>query len=182
MPFSIYCSGNDHFHYSEDYVSSIGDVFEIQTAMDRIAGGVTAPVRTLAEEARDAALPDYDALQAGVTAIDDMMGHHQLNDALRLAMVRMSTLHISVNARNPGWIITDSAFASTIFYQNDEDCILQFIRHIGPALESTGLNGGAVLRQFGLAIQDFNYSGSERLPRFHGAPADFMLIFQLSVI
>lgn len=182
MPFSIHCSGNDHFLYAEGYVSSVGDLFDIQTATGRIAGGVTAPVSTLAEESRDAALPEYDAFQAGMTAQDNMLGNHFLDDALVMAMTSLSSLHISVNARNPGWILTDSAFASTIFYQGDGDCIFQFMRDIGPALTATGLNGGAVLRQFALAIEAFHYAGCDSLPRGHHAPADFMLIFQLSVI
>lgn len=182
MPFSIHCSGNDHFLYAEGYVSSVGDLFDIQTAMGRIGGGVTEPVRTLAEGSRDAVLPDYDAFQAGMTEQDSMLGSHFLDDALVMAMTSMSSLHISVNARNPGWILTDSAFASTVFYQGDGDCIFQFMRNIGPALTATGLNGGAVLRQIALAIQAFDATNCASLPHGHHAPADFMLIVQLSIV
>ena len=182
MPFSIHCSGNDHFLYAEGYVSSVGDLFDIQTSLGRIGGGVTAPVRTLAEESRDAVLPDYDALQAGMTAQDNMLGSHFLDDALAMAMTSMSSLHISVNARNPGWILTDSAFASTIFYQAEGDCIFQFMRDIGPALTSTGLNGGAVLREIARAVEAFDATGCDGFPRGHHAPADYMLIFQISVL
>ena len=182
MPFSIHCSGNEHFLYAEGYVSTVGDLFDIQTATARIGGGVTAPVQTLAEESRDAVLPDYDALQAGETAQDNMLGNHFLNHALSMAMTTMSSLHISVSARNPGWILTDSAFASTIFYQGDGDCIFQFIRDIGPALAQTGLNGGAVTRQMARAITAFDDTGCPAFHRGHHAPADYMLIFQLTVL
>lgn len=182
MPFSIHCSGNGHFSFAEDYVSSIGDVFDIETAMGRIGGGATAPIQTAVEETRDAVLPDYNALQAGMTAEDNMLGHHFLDDALSMAMTSMGSLHISVNARNPGWIIDDSAFASSIFYQGDGDCIFQFMRDFGPALTATGLNGGAVLRHFALAIQAFDDSGCSPLPRYHHAPADYMLIFNVAIV
>ena len=181
MPFSIHCSGNDHFLYAQGHVSTIGDVFDIETAMGRLGGGVTAPLQTAAEETRDAVLPDYDALQAGMVAQDTMINRGLLDQALTLAMTRMSSLHIAVSARNPGWISSDQAFASVMLYQGDSDCAFEFLRAVGPALVQTSLNGGAVLGQIARAVTAFDATGCAALPG-HGAPAPFTLLFQLSVI
>jgi len=179
MPFSIHCAGNDHFLYAEGYVSTIGDVFEIQSAMDRIGGGVTAPVQTIAENARDAALPN--ALQAGMAAQDAMIAQGVLNTDLTMALIRMPSLQINVAARNPGWVLTEAAFASVMLYQGDSDCIHHFMRNIGPALVQTGLNGGAVLEQIAHAVRNFDASGCGALSGPH-APADFLLLIQLTVV
>lgn len=181
MPFSIHCAGNEHFLYAEGYVSSVGDLFEIQTASERIGGGVTAPLRTLAEQAPEVASADFDALQAGMMAQDAMVAQGILDFALSMALTRMHSLQIDVSARNPGVIFTDVAFASTRLVSGHGDCFSQFMDDIGPALASTGLNGGAVLQQIAHAIRNFDESGCSPLPGHH-APADFMLLIQLAVI
>ena len=181
MPFSIYCVGNDDFHYSSGHVSTIGDVFEIRQAMDRIGGGITDPVGT----ARDAVAPPTDYVQDTLTIAGHIADVHILEMGLIAALSRMQTLRISIAARNPGWVITDSGFEAHIFYAGDADPVRSFMRAFGPTLEHTGLNGLGVLGAIGQALLDFAASSAAPLPDSgpgYIAPADYLLNISLTLL
>lgn len=185
MPFSIFCVGNDDFHYSVGHVSTIGDVFDIRQAMDRISGGITDPVGTVRGEVRDAVAPPVDYVQDTMTAAGRISDTHILEMGLIAALSRMNTLRIAIAGRNPGWVITDSGFESHIFDGSDADPVRSFMRAFGPTLEHTGLNGLGVLGAIGQALIEFANSGATRLPDSgpgYIAPADYMLNISLTML
>ena len=185
MPFSIFCVGNDDFHYAVGHVSTIGDVFDIRQAMDRIGGGITDPAGTLRSELRDAVAPPVDYVQDTMTAAGRIADTHILELGLTLALSQMQSLRISIAARNPGWVFSDSGFEAHIFYGGDPDPVRGFIAAFGATLEHTGLNGLGVLGAVGQALIEFERSGAARLPDSGPgfiSPADYMLNISLTLL
>lgn len=185
MPFSIYCVGNDDFHYAVGHVSTIGDVFDIRQAMDRIGGGITDPVGTVRSEIRDAVAPPVDYVEDTMTAAGQTSDTHILELGLDTALVRMQHFRVAISARNPGWVISETGFASHIFYRDDPDRVRSFIRAFGATLEHTGLNGLGVLGAVGQALIEFSCYGATPLPSVgpgYIAPADYLLNVSLTLL
>ena len=185
MPFSIFCVGNDDFHYSVGHVSTIGDVFDIRQAMDRIGGGITDPLGTVRSEIADAAAPPTDFVQDTMTAAGRIADVHILEMGLSNVLMRMQSLRISIACHNPGWVISDSGFEAHIFYAGDADPVRGFMNAFGRLLERTSLNGSGVLGAIGQALIDFAGSSATPLPDTgpgYIAPADYLLNISLTLL
>jgi predicted cobalt transporter CbtA len=182
VPFSMFCVGNDNFHYSRSRIYTIGDVYEIRDGMSRLTTGLgEGAAALLRSEVEDASLPDTDYVQQTTEAEGQIIDHCLLEQGLTMALANMSSLRIALNARNEGMIWADSGFASVTLYSDDADPLRRLALAIHPALASAGLNGVGVLGHIGIALSAFAGSAPTAFDRHH-ADVRFMLNISLAQV
>lgn len=187
MPFSMFCVGNDNFHGGGSRIPVLGDVYDIQTAMGRLttAGteGMGAAVRGAVSDAVDDATseddePADDHVERTMRAYDRISGLYTFRQGVGFACGPMTPMRITLNARNEGWVLTDSAYASVTLYGDDADPAESLLHAIHPALEATGLNCAGVLSHIGRVLSE--YSAWPCSPFGNDAPARYMLNITLA--
>lgn len=187
MPFSMFCVGNDNFHSGGSRIPVLGDVYDIQTAMGRLttAGteGAGAAVRGAVSDAVDDATSDEDEpaddrTEQVMRNYDRVSGIYTFRQGVQLACGPMTSMLIRLQARNEGWILDDSAFASVTLYSDDVDPAESLLHAIHPALLATGLNCGGVLTHIGRVLSE--YSAWPCSPMGNDAPARYLLNISLA--
>ncbi len=183
MPFSIFCSGNDNFHLGYSRVPVLGDVYDIQTAMGYLATAGTEGARAALQEAAGDAMDDPAApadaySERTMRAYDRITGTYMFRQGVGFAMSRMTSLRIALDARNPGLVYSDTAFASTTLYSDDIDPAEILLAAINPALQTAGLNCAGVLGHIGIVLSEF--SAWPCSPFGPEAPARYLLNLSLS--
>lgn len=182
MPYSLFCAGNNGFHYSQARIYTVGDLYDIRDSMARLTTGATEGAAAVAQGmVADEVMPDTDYTRQAMEAQVGLLDQRSLDIQLTAALTRMYSLRVTVAAHNSGWIWSDSGFASVMLYGGESGQMLVLAHAIHPALAAAGLNGVGVLGHIGNAISAF--AGSDPVA-FPGGPdeAHFMLNFSLAQV
>lgn len=187
MPFSMFCIGNDNFHNGSSRIPVMGDVFDIQTAMGRLGTAGTQGIREAVQGAVQDAVADQvagpdaesgDDVENTMGDFDHLSGFDVFRMGVGLACGPMTPLRITLDARNEGWVLTESAFASVTLYGDDVDPAEILLAAINPALVLTDLNCAGVLGHIGRVLSAF--SAWPCSPYGNDAPARYMLNISLA--
>ena len=89
-------------------------------------------------------------------AFDSISGTYTFRQGVGFAMSGKAPLRIALDARSPGWLSSDTAFASTTLYSDNLDPAEILLHAINPALEATGLNCAGVLGHLGIVLSEFS--------------------------
>ncbi len=183
MPFSIFCIGNDNFHFGHSRVPVLGDVYDIQTAMGRLstAGteGVATAVRGAVQDAAaDPKAPADNAVERTMRRFDGISGLYTFRQGVDLARTAMTALRIALDVRHAGIVMTESRFAAVYLDHFDYDWPGHILNAITPALTHAELNCAGVLGTLGEALSEFSAWPCSRFA--NDAPAPYLLNISLA--